>query len=100
MRITPSMQNRNFLENIDDAKARVDKAQREISSGKRVNQLSDDPFAASQASRIASVMSVNDQLIANSDLLQSKLQLTDSVLQSLNETIDDAKSILQVAASS
>ena len=99
MRITPSMQNRNFLENIDDAKARVDKAQREISSGKRVNQLSDDPFAASQASRIASVMSVNDQLIANNDLLRSKLELTDSVLQSLNETIDDAKSIAVQALS-
>jgi len=93
------MQNRNFLENIDDAKARVDKAQREISSGKRVNQLSDDPFAASQASRIASVMSVNDQLIANNDLLRSKLELTDSVLQSLNETIDDAKSIAVQALS-
>jgi flagellar hook-associated protein 3 FlgL len=99
MRITPSMQNRNFLENIDAAKARVDKAQSQISSGKRVNQLSDDPFAASQASRIASVMSVNDQLIANNDLLRNKLELTDSVLQSLNDTFDNAKSIAVQALS-
>jgi flagellar hook-associated protein 3 FlgL len=99
MRITPTIQNRNFLENINDTKTRLDKYQREVSSGKRVNQPSDDPFAASQASRIASVTSANDQYISNNDLLRNKLELTDSSLQAMNQSIDSAKSLAAQALS-
>jgi flagellar hook-associated protein 3 FlgL len=98
-RITPSIRERNFLENINATKARLNKAQEEISSGKRVNRLSDDPFAASQASRIASVMSANDQFIAGNELLRSKLELTDVTLQSLIQSSDSAKVLAAQALS-
>ncbi len=44
-----------------------------MSSGQRVNSLSDDPYAAEQASEIAAVFSENDGIIANNDQLISKL---------------------------
>jgi flagellar hook-associated protein 3 FlgL len=92
MRMTPTIQTRNFLDRIQESKARMDKAQEEVSSGKTVNRLSDDPYAASQMSEITATMSTNDQFIANNDQLRSKFELTDSVLQLLNQVIDGAKS--------
>ena len=99
MRMVPTIQYRDFLDNINQSKSRLDKAQEEISSGKRVNRLSDDPYAAAQASEIAAVTSANDQFIANNDQLHSKLELTDSVLQLLNQTIDSAKVLAAQALS-
>jgi flagellar hook-associated protein 3 FlgL len=95
--MVPTIQYRDFLENINQSKTRLDKAQEEISSGKIVNRLSDNPYAASQTSEIAAIASANDQFIANNDQLRSKLELTDSVLQLLNQTIDSAK-VLAVQA--
>jgi flagellar hook-associated protein 3 FlgL len=97
MRIVPTIQYRDFLDNINQSKSRLDKAQEEISSGKTVNRLSDNPYAAAQTSEIAAISSANDQFIANNDQLRSKLELTDSVLQLLNQTIDSAK-VLAVQA--
>ena len=99
MRVTASIQNRNFLEHINQLKARMDKAQEEVSSGKTVNRLSDNPFAASQSSEIASVVSANDQLIAGNTQLRSKLELSDSVLQSLIQSTDSALSLATQALS-
>ena len=99
MRVTPSMQDRNFLENINRTKTRLDKAQEQITTGKRVNRFSDDPFAASQSNRIAALTSTNDQFIANNELLRSKLELTDSTLQSLIQTMDSARTAAAQALS-
>jgi flagellar hook-associated protein 3 FlgL len=99
MRMVPTIQYRNFLDNINQSKSRLDKAQEEISSGKTVNRLSDNPYAAAQTSEIAAISSANDQFIANNDQLTSKLELTDSVLQALNQTIDSAKVLAAQALS-
>ena len=99
MRVTPTIQNRNFLDNISRLKARLDKAQMEVSTGKTVNRLSDDPFAASQTSRLTAVMGANDQFISMNDQLRSKLELTDTVLQALNQSVDAAKVLAAQALS-
>jgi flagellar hook-associated protein 3 FlgL len=97
--MVPTIQYRNFLDNINQSKTRLDKAQEEISSGKIVNRLSDDPYAAAQTSEIAAVSSANDQFISNNDQLRSKLELTDSVLQLMNQTLDSAKVLAAQALS-
>ena len=99
MRVTPTIQDRNFLDNISRLKARLDKAQMEVSTGKTVNRLSDDPFAASQTSRLTAVMGANDQFISMNDQLRSKLELTDTVLQALNQSVDAAKVLAAQALS-
>jgi flagellar hook-associated protein 3 FlgL len=99
MRVTPSIQTRNFLENINQLKSRMDKAQEEVSSGKTVNRLSDNPFAAAQSSEIEALVSANEQYISDNKQLRSKLELTDSVLQFVNKSLDEAKALAAQALS-
>jgi flagellar hook-associated protein 3 FlgL len=91
MRVTPTMQDRTFLENITQAKVRMDKSQEEISTGRRVNQLSDDPFAAAQSGEITAQMSYNDQYLDTIDQLRGRLDITDTVVQSMITSLDNAK---------
>jgi flagellar hook-associated protein 3 FlgL len=93
MRITPTIQARNFLENINQSKTRLDRAQDEVSSGKKVNRLSDNPFAAAQSSEVGAVVSANEQFITDNSQLRSRLELTDSVLQLVNRSLDEGKSL-------
>ena len=99
MRVTPTIQDRNFLEDVNRLKSRQQKSQEEVSSGKTVNRLSDNPFAAAQSSNIISAVSANDQFIAANGQLRSQLELTDYVLQSLNSSIDAAKTLAAQALS-
>ena len=99
MRVTPSIQTRNFLENLNLLKSRMDKAQEEVSSGKTVNRLSDGPFAAAQSSEIGALVSANEQYISDNKQLRSKLELTDSVLQFVNKSLDGAKALAAQALS-
>jgi flagellar hook-associated protein 3 FlgL len=99
MRVTPSIQNRNFLENVNQLKTRLDKAQEEVSSGKTVNRLSDNPFAASQASNLTSMIGANDQFTAMNDRLKGKLEVTDTVLQSMIRNLDSAQALATQALS-
>jgi len=99
MRVTPSIQSRNFLEDLARTKARMDKAQDELSSGRRVNVLSDDPYAAGQASEIEAVSSENAEFIANNDQLISKLGFLDGTLQRLVLSLENAQTLAAQALS-
>ncbi len=99
MRITPTIQNRNFLEDLALTKARMDKAQQQMSSGLRVNFLSDDPYAAEQASEISAITSENEEFIANNDQLIGKLQYLDHTLQGFILTLDTARTLAAQALS-
>ena len=99
MRITPSIQSRNFLEDLARTKARMDKAQDEMSSGRRVNVLSDHPYAAAQASEIEAVSSENLECISNNDQLSSKLGFLDSTLQRLVLSVENAQTLAAQALS-
>ena len=99
MRVTPAMQDRTFLENINQVKSRMDKAQEEVSSGKKVNHLSDDPFASLRSSEIQAQSSLNDQFLSTDDQLRSRLNITDTVLQSMISNMDNAKVLAAQALS-
>jgi flagellar hook-associated protein 3 FlgL len=99
MRITPTNQTRTFLENLNRLRLRESQAQTELTTGKKVNRLSDNPFAAAQASRITSVMAENDQFIAINQQLRGKLETTDSVVQALIQNLDSAKMLAAQALS-
>jgi flagellar hook-associated protein 3 FlgL len=99
MRITPTTQTRTFLENLDRLRTRENQAHTELSTGKAVNRLSDNPFAAAQASRITAVMAENDQFLAINEQLRGKLETTDSVLQAIIQSIDQGKTLAAQALS-
>src|SRR5262249_11314661 len=99
MRVTSTIQNRNFLDNVNQLKTRLDKAQEEVSSGKSVNRLSDNPFAAAQSSKLMAVIGANDQFIAMNDQLRSKFEVTDTLLQGVIRSLDSAKVLAAQALS-
>jgi len=99
MRVTPSIQNRNFLENLARTKTRMDKAQDELSSGRRVNLLSDNPYAAGRASEIEALSSENAEFIANNEQLISKLGFLDSTMQRLVLSLENAQTLAAQALS-
>jgi flagellar hook-associated protein 3 FlgL len=99
MRVTPTMQDRVFLENISLAKSRMDEAQAEISSGKKVNHLSDDPFAAMRSSQIQASSNLNDQYLSTNEQVKSRLEITDTALQSMISNLDSAQSLAAQALS-
>jgi flagellar hook-associated protein 3 FlgL len=93
------MQDRVFLENISRAKSRLDQAQAEISSGKKVNHLSDDPFAAMRSSQIQASSSLNDQFLSTNEQVKSRLEITDTALQSMISNLDNAMTLAAQALS-
>lgn len=99
MRVTPSIQNRNFLENLARTKTRMDKAQDELSSGRRVNLLSDNPYAAGRASEIEALSSENAEFIANNEQSISKLGFLDSTMQRLVLSLENAQTLAAQALS-
>jgi flagellar hook-associated protein 3 FlgL len=99
LRMTATIQARSFLENIMQNKSRLDKAQEEVTTGKRVNHLSDDPYAVSQSTQNAATTGANEQYISNNNLLSNKLELMDTTLQASIRNLDYIKTVVAQALS-
>lgn len=99
LRMTATIQARTFLENVMQNKIRLDKAQEEVSTGKRVNHLSDDPYAVAQSTQNAATLASNEQYISNNDLLRNKLDLMDTTLQASIKNLDYVKTLVAQALS-
>lgn len=99
MRITENMRYQNFLSQIGLAQQRYLKAQEKVATGKKVNSPSDDPAAASDILRINSEGQVDDQYLRNLTFAKSKLQLTDGVLDSVEQLVERAVQLGQLSFS-
>jgi flagellar hook-associated protein 3 FlgL len=99
IRMTATIQNRNFLENVMQSKGRLDKAQEELTTGRRVNHLSDDPYAAAQSTQINATMEADQQYLTNNSQLRNKLDLMDTTIQTSITNLDFIKTIAAQALS-
>jgi len=99
MRITENMRYQGFLSQITRAQERYLKAQEKVATGKKVNSPSDDPAAASDILRINSEGLVDDQYLKNLTFAKSKLQLTDGVLDSVEQLVERAVQLGQLSFS-
>jgi flagellar hook-associated protein 3 FlgL len=79
MRVTFGSIFRNGLADINRAQAQLALRQREVSSGRRIHQPSDDPSAMATAMGERSEMSVFDQFTQTTDSVDSRLTVADSV---------------------
>ena len=61
MRVSDHMMTNSILRGINDSKTRMNKFQQQISSGKKLHQSSDDPFAFAKSARYKSLIEKNDQ---------------------------------------
>lgn len=95
--------NSSFMQSAADlarTAAELANAQREVSSGRRVNTASDDPSAASGLVRERSEMAALDQYSRTADSATSRLALADSVLSDVIDRLTAAKVAVLAARSS
>lgn len=83
----------DLLSSIQQSRQNLDLATQQLSSGRRVNQLSDDPSAAAQLVANHNQSGQDDQFLQNLSGLQSKFQVADSTLSNTVQVLTRAISI-------
>lgn len=83
------------LSGINSTSLALLRAQTELSTGRRVNNIGDDPLRASGILALSDRMAVSRQQKQNLQLADSTLGQLDSDLQSINSLIDEAKGLAQ-----
>lgn len=87
MRIPTSLLHRRALEGIQANLREVERATRELASGKRISAPSDDPAAARSILRSNSALEANRQFVRNISGARSLLGLEDVALQQLGDLL-------------
>ena len=98
MRVTFSAQYRHGLENIEKAADRLADYQRQVSSGKRLERISDDPAAAASALSERNQLTQLDQYRRTSDSAYSRLTVLDTVMSDIVSKLTAAQSSAVSAA--
>ena len=83
----------DLLTSIQESRGNLNTATQQLSSGRRVNQLSDDPSAAGQLVANHDQAAQDDQFLQNLSGLQSKFQVADSTMSSVVTLLTRAVSI-------
>jgi flagellar hook-associated protein 3 FlgL len=91
MRISTSMMNSRAINSMLTAQEQLQKAQDQISSGKKVTRPSDDPVAAARIMQLQQRQASNTQYGSNINALKTRLSTADQLLT-------DADSIIQQVA--
>ena len=91
MRITFNMPYRNGLVDIQNASADLEAAQRQVSSGRRVQVPSDDPSAAAEIVGERAEMRALDTYEASTDSVEARLKVADTVLSDVISNIEMAQ---------
>lgn len=87
MRITHQMMSARLLADLGDSTSKIAAAQREITSGKRIHQPSDDALGARDALRYREQLAAIDRFNANADQANGWLQTTDTALQQITDVV-------------
>jgi flagellar hook-associated protein 3 FlgL len=98
-RVTDSSQTAIFNERINMNRVRVETAREHISTGKRINRPSDDPFGADAVLRLRTSLSTIDQFKENSNVAKENLQVSDGAVESYQQLLDHARALLSQGAS-
>jgi flagellar hook-associated protein 3 FlgL len=97
MRVTEGIGYQNLLRDIAAVQERMQIAQDQVSSNKRVTKPSDDPTAAADFVRIFSEKNEADQFGKNLTFAESKRNLADTVLDSVEHKIEPARTLGQLS---
>ncbi|HEU5317862.1 MAG TPA: flagellar hook-associated protein FlgL [Chloroflexota bacterium] len=87
MRVTSRSIVDNVVRQLQQNAQALDKIQSQVTSGKRITRVSDDPAAAWRALRLRREHAGNDQLLRNLDEARNWLAGNDRVLQGATDTI-------------
>ena len=100
MRVTDSMRTTFWQSNIDSNLTNLTSVQRELATGKQINQPSDDPAGAAEAMAIGQSMVENNQYQRNVTAAQSTLSATSGALSSVSNILLTARQIASQGANS
>jgi len=92
MRVDPSYVS-NLVVSLDHAQAHEQQLTAELSSGVRVNSLSQDPLASGEHVLLLNQMQQDDSFTQSSNLVQGQLQVADSALGSVVTNLTSAISL-------
>ena len=92
MRVDPNYVT-NLVSALDGAQAREQTLSNELSSGVRINSLSDDPVAAGKNVLLLNQIQRDDSFTQSSDLVTGQLQVADSALGSVVSQLNQAISL-------
>ncbi len=90
-RVTNNTQYRNSLRDIQSTAEDFARAQQQVSSGKRLQQPSDDPAAAATGMRERAEIRAVDRYREANDSVDSRLRVTDTVLSDIISSITSAQ---------
>ncbi len=89
----------NLLRDLARVQERMQTAQSQVSSGKKVRTPSDNPAAASDIIRLTSEKSETEQYARNLTFAKSKLEVTDTVLDSVERMVERVRTLGQMSFS-
>src|SRR3979409_106674 len=93
MRITTQMVVDLTLRNIETNQQRTSDLQNQIPSGSRIFKPSDDPIGVARALDLQDGISQTEQYLRNIDQGNAWLNATDSVLQSVSDSMNRAREL-------
>ena len=91
MRISENMMTNSILKSINASKSRMSNIQKQLSSGKKIFESSDDPFAFAKSARFKSIMERNNQYLRSINMGLGFVESTQMHLEDINNLIQDAK---------
>ena len=91
MRISENMMTNSILKSINASKSRMNNIQKQLSSGKKIFESSDDPFAFAKSARFKSIMEKNDQYLRSVNMSLGFVESTQMHLEDINNILQDAK---------
>lgn len=98
MRISTSYEYGNAISWIDVAVQNMTQAQSQVSSGKRFQTISQDPYAATQSLRLRSVLNDISQYDSNITGVKGSLSTSESALDEMNTLMKQANQLAISAA--
>lgn len=87
MRITNNLIQRSSINRLQNSLQQVDKAREDVSSGRRIRAMSDDPSSASEVVRTSSALRAVEQFRRNVKMGQSRQMAEEGVLNQVTNTL-------------
>ena len=99
MRITQNMMSSTVLNDLENAANQLNLTQERISSGKQIQQPSDDPFGTGQALQYSGDLAQNQQYQSNVSDAQGWESTVDTALSNVNDIVLRARDLVVQGAS-
>jgi len=99
MRITPNSTAYNALYNIQQSRAKLDSLQEQVASGYNYNRPSDDPVMTNLLLTTNDSLKTNEQHQTNITKASTWLNMTNTALQGMSDTVAQAKKLMATIGS-